>query len=460
MKKKLLSLILASTIGTTLNAQSILNGDFENWTDYSVESPDNSGMFQFGTKETIDKTQGNFSVKLENQIKDSKVDVGVVIFGKADDGIKGGLPYNGAPDSLVGYAKYDIKNTDAAIVWVKVWAGGNSTGVDNMYFITGNSSNGFVRLAYKLNLGSGVVDSVAIGLTSGNFSASPVLGSWIIWDDIQFVGTNATQISNTDFENWTTNKLYENPNSWNTLNSDAYQSNEAIPVVKSNNSHNGNYALKSTANIKLYNSNYYDLGAVKNFNYNSVGEGFNFTNTIDTLVYWYKLNSSDSGSVTVNLRNGANYVGYAQLNFPPSVNWTEFKVPLSGLNPLKIEIQFSAAKSNLTGTQQSGSVLEIDDMTLMSDLTVGVKNIYNNTTFSVYPNPIQNEIFVSFDARISEETTLTIYSIEGKLLQTKSFTVNSGNNLVSMSTADLSSGMYQYVLSNEDSTLASGKLVK
>jgi hypothetical protein len=460
MKGKLLSLLLAVSLGITLNAQSILNGDFENWTDFSVESPDNSGMFQFGTKETNDKTQGNFSVKLENQIKDSKVDVGVVIFGKADDGIKGGLPYNGAPDSLVGYAKYDIKNTDAGIVWVKVWAGGNSAGVDNMFFITGNSSNGFVRLAYKLNLGSGVVDSIAIGLTSGNFSASPVLGSWIIWDDIQFVGTNATQISNTDFENWTTNKLYENPNTWNTLNSDAYQSNEAIPVEKSNSAHNGSYALKSTANIKLYNSNYYDLGAVKNFTYNSVGEGFNYSNTFDTLVFWYKLSGSDSGCVTINLRNGANYVGFAQVNFPLAVNWTEFKVPLAGSNPLKIEIQFSAAKALLTNMSQTGNVLEIDDMALVSDLTTGIKAIDKNDNASVYPNPFQKEIFVNFTSSNSQTNTFNIYSIEGKLLQTQTIMSNIGNNQISVNVSDLSSGMYQYVLSNEDSTIASGKLVK
>ena len=148
------------------------------------------------------------------------------------------------------------------------------------------------------------------------------------------------------------------------------------------------------------------------------------------------------------------------MNFPPSVNWTEFKAPLAGLNPTKIEIQFSAAKYNLNGMQQSGSVLEIDDMALMSDLTVGVHEIYNNSNFSVFPNPFQNEIFVNFNANATSNTTLKIYSIEGKLLQSKSFTANSGNNQVSMSTADLSAGFYEYVLSSDNAILASGKLTK
>lgn len=460
MKKKLLSLILASTLGTASNAQTILNGDFENWTAVTQESLDGAGMFQLGSKESTDKTQGMYSVKLENQTQNSKVETGVVVFGRTgNQGIDGGLPYNGAPDSIVGFAKYDIKNTDAGLVMVIVWAGGNPVPTSNIFMVTG-TSNGFVRLAYKLDLGTGAVDSIGVGLTSGNFMATPVLGSTIIWDDVHFVGINATQLPNTDFENWTNNHLYDEPDSWVTNNADALSSNENIPVEKSNNAHAGNYALKTTADVKFYNSSYYDLGAVKNFHYNTVGEGFNFTNNMDTLVFWYKLNSSDSGSVTINLRNGSNYVGFTQLNFPPSVNWTEFKAPLAGLNPTKIEIQFSAAKYNLNGMQQSGSVLEIDDMALMSDLTVGVHEIYNNSNFSVFPNPFQNEIFVNFNANATSNTTLKIYSIEGKLLQSKSFTANSGNNQVSMSTADLSAGFYEYVLSSDNAILASGKLTK
>ena len=50
--------------------------------------------------------------------------------------------------------------------------------------------------------------------------------------------------------------------------------------------------------------------------------------------------------------------------------------------------------------------------------------------------------------------------MEGKLLQSKSFLSANGRNQVTINAADLSAGMYQYVLSNEDSTVASGKLVK
>lgn len=460
MTKKLLFLALAATVGTTLNAQTILNGDFENWTTVSEETPDGSGMLQHGTKESIDIWQGQYSLRLENKVENNNVDAGVMIFGKAgNQGLSGGVAYSGYPDSLVGYAKYDIKSTDAAIVLVKVWAGGSSIGTENMFTITGK--DGFVRLAFNLNCGSGAVDSIAIGLTSGNFTGTPIAGSWIIWDDLHFVGPNAGQIDNTDFENWSTNNLYENPDDWNTSNSQSYDNDEASLVVKSTDARSGNYSLEATSSIENNGNGNYEMGNVANFIWNINGGGFDFTGTSDTLVFWYKMIGTGNGSIQVNLNdNSNNHQGHAEAPLPSVSAWTEFKLPLASQSPTtKIEISFAASIYPLN-MNQDGNILYIDDMALMSDVSVGMVDIENNSNTNVFPNPFQNEIFVNFTSENSQTTSLKIYSMEGKLLQSKSFLSANGSNQVTINAADLSAGMYQYVLSNEDSTVASGKLVK
>ncbi len=460
MTKKLLFLVLATTVGITLNAQIILNGGFEDWIYEDEYAPDGSGMLQHGTQESIDIWEGQYALRLENKIENNNVDAGVMVFGKAgNQGLSGGVAYSGYPDSLVGYAKYDIKNTDAALVLVKVWAGGSSIGTDNTFAITGK--DGFVRLAFDLNYGSGAVDSIAIGLTSGDFMGTPIAGSWIIWDDLHFVGPNAGQIANTDFENWTQTYLYEDPENWNTSNSQSYDNNEPSLVCPSVDAHSGYYSLKATSSIRNSGNGNYEMGNVANFMWNVNGGGFKFNGTLDTLVFWYKMIGTGNGSIQVTLKNdNNNQQGHNEAPLPAASSWTEYKLPLTSFSPTTmIEISFAASIYPLN-VNQDGNILYIDDMALMSDLSVGIVDVENNSSTSVFPNPFQNEIFVNFTSENSQTTSLKIYSMEGKLLQSKSFMSANGSNQVTINAGDLSSGMYQYVLSNEDSTVASGKLVK
>ncbi len=45
------------------------------------------------------------------------------------------------------------------------------------------------------------------------------------------------------------------------------------------------------------------------------------------------------------------------------------------------------------------------------------ENIAQNNTYSIYPNPVNDEIFISFDTALSEDAELQITDYTGKLIQ-------------------------------------------
>ncbi len=460
MRKKLLFSVLSCTLGLGLNAQIIPNGGFENWSPVNYENVAGADFTQH-IKQSGDKVEGQYAVKLENVTDQGNVDVGVVLFGHAgNNGISGGVPYSGSPDSLVFYAKYNVSAGDSALVIVFFYDADVPS--QNMFFIDG-SSNSFKRFSFPMNHG-GNVDSIALAFTSGNFMSNPVAGSWIILDDAMFVGANATQLSNTNFENWNTSG-YEDLDSWMTKNSGRYKDHKQSTAEKSMDAHSGTYALKLTADVIIDQqwgarnegsiSNYY---GVQN---GSIG-GFTFHNTVDTLVGWYKY--SQVGTDTANIRlayvgNGVNGQG-ANINLLPVNSYTYFEIPINtGGTPDTLQIDIDATKYPYN-QGNSGSVLYLDDLALKSDLTTGISSVTTNNGVSVYPNPVQDMVSVKFSSTENQTVTLAIYSIEGKLLSSKTFGAVNGNNQISMSTLDLSKGIYQYVLKGNDSILSTGQLVK
>jgi len=458
MTKKLLSLLSLGLIANIGFSQAIINGDFENWTNVPIETVDGAEMSQY-TSVSTDKTEGQFAAKLENKLDGNQVDAGVVLFGRAGQGgIDGGVPYTGTPDSLVGYAKYDIKPGDAALVLVNFWVNGSSTAVPNIFQITGSSS-GFVRLAFKLNVG-GVVDSAALGLTSGNFMASPALGGWIIWDDVKFVGINAGQINNTNFENWT-NKGYDEINSWNTSNASAAKDKKNAYTTKSISSYQNMFAVKTIADIHQNGNNSYDNGMVKNYQYITNGKigGFPFTISSDTIIFWYKLSGTGNGQIGVELSSNGSNVGGNTISLPATNNYTMMKVPFNcSSTPDTIRIAFSASEYPYN-QNQNGNELIIDNIQLMSEFTVGISEI-NTNSITVYPNPVENQMFVNFSSEKAETISIDIYTMEGKLINSTLYNCSAGNNKTSVSTANLSAGLYQYVLKNDKGIIASGSIIK
>jgi len=78
-------------------------------------------------------------------------------------------------------------------------------------------------------------------------------------------------------------------------------------------------------------------------------------------------------------------------------------------------------------------------------LVDGTAGIIENSPInglSLYPNPVDQELTVDFVASSSQQVTLTVQDVSGKIAQQHKINANEGSNLVLMNTQDLSSGIY------------------
>jgi hypothetical protein len=82
--------------------------------------------------------------------------------------------------------------------------------------------------------------------------------------------------------------------------------------------------------------------------------------------------------------------------------------------------------------------------------TASVFDAFTVSTLSSsnYPNPASNNINIVFSAAGDEKTTVTIFDITGKVMFTKEFATNFGENNLNISLSDLSNGTYFYELNN------------
>lgn len=66
----------------------------------------------------------------------------------------------------------------------------------------------------------------------------------------------------------------------------------------------------------------------------------------------------------------------------------------------------------------------------------------NVNDVTLYPNPVDNELNVSFSLTDANQTTVTIQDVSGKIIQSHNINGAAGSNLVMMDTNELATGMY------------------
>ncbi|MGZ4035652.1 MAG: PKD domain-containing protein [Bacteroidia bacterium] len=72
---------------------------------------------------------------------------------------------------------------------------------------------------------------------------------------------------------------------------------------------------------------------------------------------------------------------------------------------------------------------------------VGIKEIASQINFSIYPDPAENELTVSFADNNIEKTTLSIYDMMGRIVSMKKSQVQKNNN-INVDISNLDPGMY------------------
>ncbi len=378
MKKQLLTLA-AALASVFAAAQSIPNGNFENWTAISYENPQ---FFMCANDEnlakpsspppsvtkTTDAYNGTYAIRLTSSLvgQDS---IQAWIANGNPNGWTGGIPYAQTPTGIRLYYKSTLAPNDSAIMFM-IFKKNNVVIGQYFYKIGANTSN------YTLfsNTFSPALpqtpDTLIFACASSdlmNHKAYP--GSMLQVDSISFTGASQPANFNGDFELWQNN----------TFNSVVGWTGEG--TIKTTDKYAGSYALELITNPPGFGDNEPRVGRVmtgRNVNNGPPVGGHPYSALKDTLVLYYKYLpanyplSVDSARVSISFsKNFVNIWGYQKL-LPPSLSYIKFEIPfdMTSIPGAPCDTVLIAIESSKWPalTSYVGSDLKIDQMYFKSQV--------------------------------------------------------------------------------------------
>jgi hypothetical protein len=468
-----LSFILFSLSGI---AQTISNSGFENWSNVThYEEPDqfltsNPATYSFlnvpNVEKVTDAQSGSYAIKMETLDSDDGPVPGMAFIGMiGEESILGGIPFTERPDSVKGFAKYNVPAGDTAYVAVLLKKFGAPLGICFAQF-TG-SQNTYEAFSAPVEWLLPVIspDTMAVALTSSTIFVEPIPGSMLIVDNLSFVGAS-TPFPNGDFEVW--NSLTsEEPDDWFTSNVFTLMAG-GTSVTKTTDSHDGDYAIQIENTLTIWDDT---LGLITNGNFLEDGPigGMPVTQTPDVLSGYYKYMpvDEDTALAGVFLYHYNEALGYSELleeNFMyllPTDVYLPFELQVEYTDiplPDTVNIAFASGNTDELGASVGlGSTLIVDELSITYKPYSAIGEEKNPEIVKIFPNPASDQLFIKFIEFPGRNTTLNIMDSKGKVVLEKNIE-NHSNKILELNVSDFPAGIYFYRLHNNDFT-HSGKFV-
>ncbi len=215
----------------------------------------------------------------------------------------------------------------------------------------------------------------------------------------------AQTIPNSDFENWSTVNIYEDPQGLSTTNLQSFFTVNAPNVTKSTDSHSGTYAAKLetiiTANDTIF-------AMISNGTFmGDINGGVPFTSRPDTFRFSakYDVTGGDSAAALVMFKSQGNPIGMAMYPFQGTASsFVNFAVPITWFVPSPLmpdTMIFIVISSNPDVHPVNGSWVLVDDIILDNTAVNGggfeswIMHSYEEATYwnsfnlisAVYPPP-------------------------------------------------------------------------
>ncbi len=96
-----------------------------------------------------------------------------------------------------------------------------------------------------------------------------------------------------------------------------------------------------------------------------------------------------------------------------------------------------------------GTCADVDSLNQSLDLSVGVVNMENINTITMFPNPAKNIVSINVNATEDFDAIISVTDITGRnVLSTINKKMSGGNNFLSINTVALQSGVYYVTISN------------
>ncbi|MEM7367275.1 MAG: T9SS type A sorting domain-containing protein [Bacteroidota bacterium] len=479
----LLILLLCFLDPSMTSAQSIIpNGGFEQWETrflYHEFPPyQTTNRFMFFSSlpvqpnaTTVSGCSSSHAIRIENlAIEDdsgnSTTQVGAVLAGNFGSEIFGGLPYNDQPDSIYITLRYDIAAGDEGII-AFFFTTADTTTVSGIFESLTGSQPTCTTIGFDLPAFTAMPDSVALLLSSGSFSTTPIEGGWLEIDSIFFSGA-VSALPNSGFSH-TLPLEVRDPVDWYSANDIQLVVNGTggSPMITEDSLHSyeGHSALRITSQLIELDSNIIGIAINgQGLLGDAIGGQPYVGGQSDTLSGWYNYEAVGDDTASVFLRFfsyepvGDSTIIHLEtgIALPPTDGaYACFQIPfelaqmpdsfLIGLGSSDTDNIFSQASPGI------GSTLLVDILDFKPCPTVGIDTQLSRSDYKLFPNPAREEIQIVFQSIPGETYHLSLYTLSGQVVQQIEVPANlSGyTREVPINIRSLADGYYVLSLTNE-----------
>ena len=442
--KQIIVYLSAIALNLSVAAQTIPNGNFEDWTLTSYFDPlhwrsSNIETIQQNSWVTVSPVTGydgsGYAIRMTTGGQDGQIMPGFFSNTGGDPlAGEGGEEYHEIPSMLSGYARYQTMGLDTALLVVVFKKQGEIIRMRTIPFY--GEQDTFIQFHESLLL-SEFPDSVIIAAVSSDVRHPEVMstGSFLELDELTFEGRYVMpQLPNHDFEHWMHGHIHH-AHEWGSFGMMAGRT-EETPF--------GSFAAMMTS-YEDWDNHVHPSGMYTGYMNESqewVG-GIPYSEISDTLRGWYQYISdgNDAGCLSLQMLSNQVNVGGAFYQFYPTENWTLFEIPIQLYqtpDTMRIQLMSSAFPFD---EATPGSTLFIDDLELSSQ-PLFMEEFASHLSVTAYPNPATNAINLNLSRKIEGDVMISIYSEKGDLV--KCSNQHQSGELLRFSLEGFESGTYFY----------------
>jgi hypothetical protein len=453
--KKLCYILMTMMFPLLMVAQSIPNGDFEEWTIIEYAIPD-----QWNTSATENLMDAGFvastevsgyinsAIHLETMTNEDEL---IPAYFSNTDGDpvagEGGVPYNGSPTGITGYYRYHLPALDTALMIVICKSGGSISSFD-LFKIKGTGDQPeFTAFNFALT-NAAAVDTVIIAATSSNLITEEgiEIGSWIEFDQLAFTGESPVMppIPNGSFDEWNS-YTWDRPIGWNTRGSN---------ISLTTDSYSGEYAIQLVNEVREDGSIDPSTVTTSDISDGPPVGGLPYSNVSDTLCGYYKFIAPEGqfAAVSAVIYASGNNIGGNYLQLAPADSYTYFEMPLNTFSlPDTLGVEITSAAWPFDDDLE-GNTLIVDHVQLKS-APLNTSEI-SHSGLSLFPNPVRNELTIKLASQWSTDDMIFIYNQSGQCVYSALVT----QSQMMLDTSFLTAGLYSYKIGN-DKAVSAGQFI-
>jgi hypothetical protein len=386
----------------------------------------------FNVVKTAEAQHGNSAVKITTVATVGDTAMAYFINANPNNGDPstwtGGMPYDQMPTGVSGYYKYNpaIATDDSALIFAVFSKAGINIGT--YIFTIGGLHTEYTpfNLTFKQPL-TQTPDEVIFAATSSNImlNENGIAGSVLTLDNVSFTGVaSQPALMNGDFETWETETMlslsdwimqsnYDQRGNENRT-ADAVSGNYAIELKAYLGEDNGS----PVARPEQVSTGYY----LDNCNNDCQEQGgHKYTQTKDTLTFWYKYApaNNEKALVYLNFKKDGNQIWWEYKDLDASTEYQYVEMPFDiWETPDTVIVHIQSLRWDDTLVSAVGSVLTIDEVQFKSQpiLYASLHAFAAKDQLSVFPNPSDGRFRISNESGIIQ---VTVYNMIGRKVYTK-----------------------------------------